>query len=69
MNEYEMVGALKALFEGDVDFDSWCDEVGVDEVRDYAQAGLMTAHAGLVVRLDSGVEFQIRVVQSAGAWA
>lgn len=66
MNEHDMVGALRALFEGDVDFDAWCDQVCVDRVRDFSEAGLMTGNVGLVVRLGSGEEFQLRVVQSAG---
>lgn len=40
---------------------------GVDFVSSFADAGLLTRDAGVVVRLANGAEFQIRIVQSREA--
>lgn len=40
MNEYEMVGAFQALFAGEVDFNTWCDQVGIDKAMNYYAAGV-----------------------------
>lgn len=42
----------------------WSD---VDSVSSFADAGLLTRDAGVVVRFANGAEFQIRIVQSRPA--
>ncbi|GMV26432.1 MAG: hypothetical protein AMXMBFR58_24630 [Phycisphaerae bacterium] len=37
---------------------------GVDRVRTYADAGLVTADAGLVLRARGGREFQVTIIRS-----
>ena len=37
------------------------------EIRSFADAGILTRNAGLVVRLANGAEFQVTIVQSAEA--
>lgn len=39
-------------------------DLGVDSVSSFADAGVLTRNAGLVVRLRNGDEFQITIVQS-----
>jgi len=36
----------------------------ITEVRTYAEAGVLTSDAGLVIRFDDGREFQITIVRS-----
>lgn len=40
------------------------DQVGVARVSTYAQAGVLTRDAGLVVELADGSEFQITIIRS-----
>lgn len=64
MHEYELVGAFISLFSGDIEFEEWCDLVGVDWAHDFSQAGLRTAFTGFVLGLTTGEEFQVRIVKS-----
>ena len=37
---------------------------GIEEVRTYRDAGVLTNNAGLVIRMKGGGEFQLTIVQS-----
>jgi hypothetical protein len=54
----EFEGALVEVLQDDAD--RW----GVLDLRTFADAGVLTQNAGLVVRLDDGSEFQVTVVKS-----
>ncbi len=59
MDENEFAGVLKELLAG--------DESDVPEVRSvcsFERAGLLTRNTGIVVRLESGEEFQVTIVRS-----
>jgi len=72
MNETEMQDALKALLEEIAYMDAdERDRLGVldglddiENVSTFADAGLMTNNAGVVLKLADGSEFQVAVVQS-----
>lgn len=53
---------LLDLLEGSTRDDEF--DVGIEHVTSFAAAGVLTRNAGLVVRLRSGDEFQITIVQS-----
>lgn len=71
----DLARAVGALLE-DYAASALADQLGVDEddapmlafgedgVRLYADAGLLTRDAGVVVRLENGAEFQLTVVRS-----
>lgn len=40
------------------------EELSIETVHTFAEAGVMTTNEGLVVGLDDGSEFQVTVVQS-----
>jgi len=72
MNETEMQDALKTLLEEIAYMDA--DDRGrfgvpdeladIENVNTFADAGLMTNNAGVVLKLADGSEFQVAVVQS-----
>lgn len=72
MNETEFQDALKTLLEElhfmdeqDRQDAGLPDEMAdATEVRTYAEAGVLTGNAGLVVTLADGSKFQITIVQS-----
>jgi hypothetical protein len=37
---------------------------GIEQVRTFDQAGLLTGNPGLVLTMDDGTEFQVSIVQS-----
>lgn len=58
--ELKMVEFIRQLLDS-------TDEIGVARLDTFEEAGMLTHNEGLVLRLDDGSEFQITVVQSAGA--
>jgi hypothetical protein len=48
----------------ELDDQPWSDDGDKPRVRSYAEAGVMTMNAGLVLRAPDGQEFQITVVRS-----
>ena len=68
MDEKTFAGELMAiLLEGDLDVSDEINSDTIDTVLDYAQAGLLTRDAGLVVRMKDGSEFQLTIVRSREA--
>lgn len=45
--------------------DSYSDDPNIASVQSFADAGVLTNDAGLVVRMADGSEFQLTIVQSA----
>jgi hypothetical protein len=70
MNAARLADVIKGLFDSYVDCGAEAPgEPQFDEanVGTFAEAGVLTNDAGVVVALDDGSEFQITVVQSRGA--
>ena len=60
MNEITFVETLRLLL-----YDEWHDdETGIRRIETYAEAGILTNNAGLVVELADGSQFQVTVVGS-----
>lgn len=60
--ETDLVYALAALLtDSDLTDDG---SLEVDGVNTFAEAGLMTSNEGLVLRLTTGEQFQLRVIRS-----
>ena len=69
MTADEMAQALAALVEADAgqmaaEVTGDDDAPGLESVNSYADAGVLTSEAGLVVALTDGSEFQVTVVRS-----
>ena len=74
MNEQELEAALKRFLDelvgiepddcGDVPIPASPEVCGIDEVRTFENAGVMTMNRGLVVSMADGTEFQLTIVQS-----
>ncbi len=72
MNDHEFQEALKTLLDDlacmdadDLDqFDLPDDLGGIEHVRTFAEAGLLTRNAGLVVETADGGEYQVTIVRS-----
>ena len=72
MDEREMETALNDLF-AELILEADCQEYpedlpeelsGVEMVRTFEEAGILTYNKGLVIRMKSGAEFQLTVVRS-----
>lgn len=72
MDEREMETALNDLF-AELILEADCDEYpedlpeelsGLEMVRTFEEAGILTYNKGLVLRMKDGSEFQITVVRS-----
>ena len=71
MNAARLADVIKELFDSYVDCGAEAlGEPGLDRanVGTFADAGVTTNDAGLVVTLEDGSEFHVTVVQSRGAW-
>jgi hypothetical protein len=55
---------LEQAFVGLLDELADYDEGGISRVNSFADAGVLTSDAGLVLRYSDGTEFQIHIVQS-----
>lgn len=64
MTEEGFTNCLKAVLDGDVEVNESFDPDGVRGTATFADAGIMTRNAGLVVTMDDGEEFQITIVRS-----
>ena len=72
MNDHEFQGALKALLDeiacmdaDDLDqFDLPDDLGGIDHVRTFDEAGVLTQNAGLVIAMADRSEWQVTVIRS-----
>ena len=72
MDEHEMQTALNDLFAGVIlaaDCDEYPEDLpdelsGVEMVQTYDEAGILTNNKGLVIRMKTGEEFQLTLVQS-----
>lgn len=62
MTELELEDLLAEALDCNPAFDD--SDVGVAEIRSFADAGVMTYNQGLVVRCDDGTEFQLTIVRS-----
>lgn len=60
--EHAIERALVAMFDEPDD-----DRLAVEDVRTFADAGVMTRDRGVVVALADGSEFQLTIVQSKHA--
>lgn len=56
--------AILAADEGDEEMMVPDEAAGIESVRSYRDAGMMTRNAGLVIRTKDGHEYQITIVQS-----
>jgi hypothetical protein len=64
-NEEDMARAIEdALFEADDNAAGEDGERVIRRVSSFADAGVLTADTGLVVRLHDGSEYQITIVRS-----
>lgn len=68
-NTSEVAELLVGLFTGDVDLDELDETIawGSGGVQTFADAGLLTRDAGIVLAAAGGAEFQISIVRSARA--
>ncbi len=72
MDEHEMQTALNDLFANLIlaaDCDEYPDDLpdelsDVERVQTYEEAGILTNNKGLVIRMKTGEEFQLTLVQS-----
>ena len=72
MNDHEFQDALKALLDeiacmdsDDLDqFDLPHDLGGLENVRTFEEAGVLTQNAGLVIETADGSEWQVTIVRS-----
>ena len=62
MNAHELVDVLQMSLEEHVCADE------ISRIVTYEQAEVLTRHAGLVVRTESGDEFHVTVVQVRHCW-
>ena len=64
ISERDFEGALSCLLEEEpLEFDLDTD-TGVDSVRTFEDAGVLTNNRGLVIRMSDGAEFQLTIVRS-----
>lgn len=63
MNEAALEDTLQALLEGDP-MENLFEEVGINSVHTFNDAGVMTRNKGLVLVMADGTEFQLTIVQS-----
>lgn len=65
MDEVQLQNTLAAMLltEPTLEDPDGGGEVVVENVQTFAEAGLMTNNAGLVVKMEDGTEFQLQVVQ------
>ena len=72
MNDHEFQDALKTLLDeiacmdaDDLDqFDLPDDLGGIERVRTFEEAGVLTQNAGLVIELTDGSQWQVTIVRS-----
>jgi len=72
MNDHEFQDALKPLLDeiacmdaDDLDqFDLPDDLGGIEHVRTFEEAGVLTQNAGLVIELADGSQWQVTIVRS-----
>ncbi|MGC9455740.1 MAG: hypothetical protein ACP5HU_12905 [Phycisphaerae bacterium] len=72
MSDHEFQDALKTLLDElafmDADDLDQCDLpddlAGIERVRTFAEAGVLTDNAGLVIETADGGEYQVTIVQS-----
>jgi len=72
MNDHEFQDALKTLLDeiacmdaDDLDqFDLPDDLGGIEHVRTFEEAGVLTQNAGLVIELADGSQWQVTIVRS-----
>jgi len=55
---------LKAVLVDGLDVNESFDPDGIRRVESYAETGMLTMDAGLVVTMDDGTEFQVTIVLS-----
>ena len=65
MNEHDFASRLLDILFNDREYAAVFD-FELQDVRTYADLGMLTNNAGLVVEMDDGSEFQITVVRSRG---
>lgn len=66
MYEEKLEQLLQGLLQ-EAELDPYAEEdegVGVEQVRTYADAGILTRNKGLVLTMTDGTEFQLQIVQS-----
>lgn len=64
MTEQGFANCLQAILDGDLEVNESFDPDGIASVQTYQDVGMLTPNAGLVVRMDDGIEFQVTVVRS-----
>lgn len=64
MSDHDFAAELQALVNGDIDSDDAFEDNPIVRVASFADVGLLTANAGIIVRLRDGSEFQVAVVRS-----
>ena len=64
MNEKGFESRLAEILNDEGDVKEILDPDGVRKVATFADAGVLTMNAGLVVTMDDGAEFQITIVRS-----
>jgi len=64
MDNNAFARCLLAVLSDECEVDESFDPDGIRRVETYAEAGMLTTDAGLVVTMDDGSEFQLTIVQS-----
>ena len=64
MTEKGFESCLAAILNDEGGVNEILDPDGIREVVTFADAGVLTMNAGLVVAMDDGAEFQITIVRS-----
>ena len=64
MNEKGFESRLAEILNDEGDVKEILDPHGVRKVATFADAGVLTMNAGLVITMDDGAEFQITIVRS-----
>ena len=64
MTEKGFEACLQAVLNGELELNESFDPDGVSGVATFEDAGILTRNRGLVVTMDNGEEYQIKIVQS-----
>lgn len=64
MNEHGFTACLKGVLFDGLDVNESFVPDGIARVETFAEAGVLTMNAGLVVTIDDGSQFQITIVRS-----
>lgn len=63
-SDYSFLQEVLESFDPEAAEDDEFEELDIDEVYTFEQAGVLTTDAGFVVKLSNGAEYQVTVVRS-----